>query len=304
MTAPHSVSRQPRKLKTRHVRKRSIRDVVAIGVSGLAVASPPVLAQPAAADPPARFWLQAQPVSLQMKSDGRFPGSAAAQLGTPVQLEQQLGLSGRASATAAALTLRIGQRWRFEASYLDLDRSGQAVLGQDVDIGDFRFRGGTLITSAVSLRSLRINGGWSLVQDAQTEAGLMMGGRFVVVDSSFSGTGIGLGGFPAPAQGSTTPDRKGTFDFDTLPLLGGYLRHAIAPRWLVEGRLDTTLGSDRFTEGEFNGYWLPQRWLRLGLGYRYLGMRLNSAEVLTGSITRIVQNTQAHGPQLTLEARF
>ena len=91
------------------------------------------------------------------RTHARFPGFEEALRGTPVQLETDLGLPSRAGTTPGSLTLRIGQRWRVEGWYLELGRSGSAVLSHDVDVGDFRFTAGTVLNLSVSLRTLRVN---------------------------------------------------------------------------------------------------------------------------------------------------
>lgn len=271
------------------------------GVLGLSLvlASSGAAAQGLRANSTARVWMQVQPLSLQIRSDARFPGFEEAQLGTPVQLESELGLPGRTGTTAGSLTLRIGQRWRVEASYLELGRSGRAVLNRDVDIGDFRFTAGTALNSSVSLRTLRVNAGWSLLQAPQTEAGVMLGGRAVFFSSSFSGTGRSLVNTPDPAASGS-----GTFDVAPVPVFGGYVSHAFNAAWQVDGRLDSGLSGNNITEWQADACWRPQHGLRLGLGYRYLDARLNTRLVLTGSTSRITASLRAHGPQLTLEALY
>ena len=127
------------------------------GIS-LVLACSGTVAQGLRADSTTRVWSQVQPLSLQIRSDARFPGFEEAQLDTLVQLESARGRPGRTGTTADSLALRKGQRWRVEATCLERGRSARAVSNRDLDSGDYRFTAGTALNSSVSLGRRRPSG--------------------------------------------------------------------------------------------------------------------------------------------------
>lgn len=202
------------------------------------------------------------------------------------------------STVGFSLGFRIGQRWRVESSSLPVDCRGTTTLTRDVDVGDFRFTGGTVLRSDVSFRTVRVNAGWILLNLPQTEAGLVVGGRGVDLASNFRGTGQHLIDPSLPFQGT------GTVDVGLLAVAGGFVSHALSPAWQVDGRFDVSLGGGALTDVEASVSWLPVRSVRLGLAYRYLDARLRTRLGLLSEVSRVLANHRVQGPQLTVEAAF
>ncbi len=247
-----------------------------------------------------RTWFQLSETfaswKMQTRSDvSIFPAPAA----SPVQVEDTLGASRRSAITGLQFGRLIGERWRVEVEHTRSRRDGQATLGADLDMGGTTYLRGTVLKSDVSLTTLGVNGGVTLLQQESNELGLLFGGfwlRSNIRSNGFVGTGVvgSTTSFPSQSEGGGTT---------ALPVLGGYGAWALGPTWRIQTRAEFGVGGDRHARVGANLRWQPQRNLALDLGYRFIKTRVDVSYSFIGT-THLQINYQAHGPALTAVLAF
>lgn len=214
------------------------------------------------------------------------PGGA----GTTVSFEDELGLADRKTMAAILGRVRLGERWRIEAEYFSLDRSGTRAVSRTINWGGNVYTAGTVVTSEFNSDIYRLSGGYSFVKDARRELGVALGLHVTDFTTSLAAAGVGTRSGDALAP---------------LPTIGLYGAYAFTPKWLLSGRVDYfSLKYDEYDGSLKNlSAGIDYRFARnfgIGVSYRYVDYQLDATKAsFTGSV-----NYQFSGPQLYAVGSF
>lgn len=232
-----------------------------------------------------RTWLEVQAFAPRVRTDLRIDddlfGSSA---GSPVQAEDDLNLPRHGTAAGLVFGRRIGERWRFEADYLTLQRDGDAVLSRSLQFGGLTYAAGSTLHTRLRLQFARFNAGVSLLQNEHAEFGLAFGGA--------------VSRFRLDVDDGTAGEITWTSG-DVMPLVGIYASAALAPGWRVSGRVDAAKGSDsETTRVSLDAVWQATPLLALGAGLRWMNGRnvADQQDLLTFDSKRL--EFRLAGPQL------
>jgi outer membrane autotransporter protein len=230
--------------------------VVALAACGLVAAQATWNVHPALQD---RWSIQLGIYAPEAETNA-FLNNAAGGRGTSINFEDDLNLDDRKTMPAFLASVRLGERWRVEAEYFSLHRSGSRAISRTINWGDNTYPIGTVVTSKFDSDIYRLSGGYSFIKSNQAEAGVALGAHVTDFNASLSATGIGT------ATGDTLAP---------LPTIGIYGAYAFTPRWLLSGRLDYfSLNYDKYdgTLVNFN-IGVDYRFTRnfgVGVGYRHV----------------------------------
>lgn len=185
--------------------------------------------------------------------------------GTSISFEDDLGLDDRKINAAFLGKLRLGERWRIEAEYFALNRSGTRAISRTINWGGNTYPIGIVVNSEFDSDIYRFSGGYSFIKDAQGELGVSLG--------------LHVTDFTISLAGANVAQRTGDA-LAPLPTIGLYGAYALTPRWLLSGRVD-------FFSLKYNDYdgsltnlvgAVDYRFTRnfgVGLGYRYVNYDLD-----------------------------
>lgn len=210
--------------------------------------------------------------------------------GTEIDFEQDLDLTDRKALGAFMGSVRLGEKWRIEAEYFALNRSGTRVINRDLSWGNITFPVNTSVSSSFDTDVYRLSGGYSFIKDDKKEFG------------------VALGLFVTDFKASLSTPTLGTSQGDTLaplPTLGVYGAYAFTPKWLLSGRVDYfSLNYDNY-DGSLTNFQVSvdyrfTRTFGVGVGYRYVDYNL---EVSDSSWSGNV-DYKFHGPTLYGVASF
>lgn len=194
--------------------------------------------------------------------------NSALQRGTQVDFEDDLDLADRKALGSILASVRLGERWRIEAEYFALNRSGTRALSRTINWGNNTYTVGTVVSSSFDSDIYRLSGGYSFVKDDKSELGVALGLFATDFKASLS----------APAIGSSASDALAP-----LPTIGAYGAYAFTPRWLMSGRVDYfSLSYDQY-DGSLTNFQiaLDYRFTRhfgVGGGYRYVRYNLETSK--------------------------
>lgn len=196
--------------------------------------------------------------------------------GTTVNFEDDLGLSDSKTVGAIQGRVRLGEKWRIEAEYFSLNRSGSRAISRDINWGDNTYTVGTTVGSEFNSDIFRLSAGYSFIKNTKGELGVAIGAH--VTDFS---TSLGTGG-------------RGTVTGETLaplPTVGLYGAYAFTPRWLLSGRGDVF----SLDYGDYDGTlvnitagvdYRVSRHFGVGVGYRYVDYDVNMTKSkFTGNVS-------------------
>lgn len=210
--------------------------------------------------------------------------------GTEVDFEDSLNLSDREALGHIFGSVRLGEKWRIEAEYFALNRSGTRTINQTISWGNITFPVNAQVSSSFDSDVYRVSGGYSFIKDDKKEFGAALG--LFVTDFKASLATVNLG----VSEGDTLAP---------LPTIGVFGAYAFTPKWLVSGRIDYfTLDWDQY-DGSFTNVQasVDYRFTRhfgVGLGYRYVNYNLESSDdSWNGEI-----EYKFSGPQLYLTGSF
>lgn len=180
--------------------------------------------------------------------------------GTTVNFEEDLNLKDRKTSATILGKVRIGDRWRIEAEYFGLDRSGSRSINRTITWGDDVYPIGITVSSTFDTDIFRLSGGYSFVKNDTAEVGIALGLHATDFRLSLGATGVGSQQADALAP---------------LPTVGLYASYALSPRWLISGRVDYfSLDYDEYDGSLVAAQGgIDYRFTRnfgIGLGYRYI----------------------------------
>jgi hypothetical protein len=235
-----------------------------------------------------RWSLEIGAYAPKVKTTANLHGPLGA--GTTVNFEDELGLTDRKTMGAILARVRLGERWRIEAEYFSLDRSGTRPVNRTINWGGNVYPIGTVVTSEFNSDIYRLSGGYSFIKDAQREFGVAFGLHITDFTTSLAAPGVG-----ARAGDALAP----------LPTLGLYGAYAFTPKWLLSGRVDYfSLKYDEYDGSLANfSVGVDYRFTRhfgVGVGYRYVDYQLDATKSsYTGSV-----NYKFSGPTLYATGSF
>jgi len=211
-------------------------------------------------------------------------------VGGLIDFENALGIRTQKIVPDVAFRWRFSDRWRFEADYFQLNRSGNKVISQQIEWNGQTFPIGTEIQSRFNFSDIRTSVGYSFFKRKDKELGVSFGFHVASYDVGLQAAGSG-----DEAKRVTAP----------LPVLSAYGQFALTDEWSVGGRLDRfTMTYDRYngniTSIGLDVNYQPFRHIGFGVAYRSLFIDLK----VTGPEFAAEFNQSFQGPLLYMNASF
>ena len=182
-----------------------------------------------------------------------------------------IGLDESSSAPMAYALLRLGNRWRIELDYTDIENGGTGQLDA-IDLGGITFPVNVQAESNVKTRFISTRLGFSLVRNEAAELGLSLGVSAASIDISLSGSAEGIGS----AEGQLTADVP-------LPSVGIFGTIALTRNLSLGGRaglFSITYGDDK---GDLQDLFASLDYFfgknfGVGIGYKYINIDVKLKE--------------------------
>jgi outer membrane autotransporter protein len=149
--------------------------------------------------------------------------NSAGTRGTTVNFEDDLNLTDRKTMPSFLASVRLGERWKIEAEFYSLHRTGDRAINRTINWGDNVYTIGTNVHSQFDSDIYRLSGGYSFLKDNKSELGATLGLHVTQFKTALSATGVG-----ANSNDTLAP----------LPTVGLYGAYAFTPQWLLSGRVD------------------------------------------------------------------
>jgi hypothetical protein len=217
--------------------------------------------------------------------------------GTVIRLEDELGLADRKGTPYVLLGSRLGERWRVEFEYYELNRSATRSIDRDIQWGDATFPASGQVNSTFDTSIYRLVFGYAFYRTPQAEAGGALGLHSTDFKMSLSGQGNGPAGLGFQSEGRN--------QLVPLPTLGLYGTYMMSDQWMLRGRVDyLSLNYEQYNGSLVNvmaavDWRFAQHW-GAGLGYRYVDYKLESSkERFHGEV-----DYKFKGPTLYVEVAF
>jgi hypothetical protein len=219
--------------------------------------------------------------------------SDAGVLGTLIDGEQVLGFPRRVQQPGLDLTFRMGKRHRIHADFLQLKRSGDAVVGPtEIRFGEATFLPGERVLSRMDLRKVGINWSWSALRKERVELGVGLGLNLMQLQGELNGS--------APRFERERLDAAGpvpTLTVDATWRITRRFALNLAGNYLG-GNIDGVDGKYQSLHGDVQFRLRPN--FALGLGYSQTQIRVDSATTdFSGYF-----NMKYKGPEAFLRASF
>ena len=196
--------------------------------------------------------------------------------GEEIDMEDVLGAAEQSDVWQLDAIVRIGNYHRIEFGHFELQRESQALLLQDITIGDVTFPTGSEVRVLADASVSRVAYAFSLMNDAQKELGVMAGVHVTRYETDVISTLTGQ----SVNSTLSTP----------LPVIGVHGRVSLGARTDLGARVHVFRMEFDHYEGSLNYIYLglqhyfTQR-VGAGIGYNYYAMNLDSAdESLRGSL--------------------
>ncbi len=211
-------------------------------------------------------------------------------VGANVDFENALGMATDKSVPMASARWRLGERWRIEAEYFQLNRSASKVIDRDIQWGDTVYPVNANVSSKFDFSDLRLSAGYAFFRRPDKELGAGLGLHVAQYNVSLS------------ANGSAT---ESTAITAPLPVLSLYSQFALTERWALAARMDRFVLKYGTFAGSITGLALdimyqPFRHVGFGLGTRSLYI---NASAETDSRKAIFRQT-FQGPLLFMNVSF
>ena len=210
--------------------------------------------------------------------------------GANVDFENALGMANTKSVPVAMARWRLGERWRVEAEYFQLNRSGTKQIDRQIEWGDTVYPVNAVVNSSFDFSDLRISAGYSFFRRPDKEVGVGFGLHVAQYDVSLS------------ANGSATETSAVTAP---LPVISVYSQFALTERWAIAARMDRFLLRYEKFDGSVTALALdlmyqPFRHVGFGLGTRALALDVAATD--NGRTAKFRQTFQ--GPLLFMNVSF
>lgn len=193
----------------------------------------------------------------KMVTEARLTSSTLG-AGAIINFEDSLGVGDDKEVPGFMARWRIGERWRIEAEYFELNRSATRTIDRDIQWGDVLFPVNAQVSTKFDFSDLRVSVGYSFFRTKDKELGAGLGFHVASYDASLSS-----GTFGSESEDVTAP----------LPVFTIYGQFALTDRWAVSARLDRlSLNYDKY-EGSIGSLgvdlmYQPFRHFGFGIGFR------------------------------------
>ena len=121
-----------------------------------------------------RFAIRALYIGSDINTVVRYDSAVNVQ-GTLVDAETDIGFPSHTNQPGLDLSFRMGERNRIHADFYKMRRSGDLVLGQQIDFGQAVYLAGDRLLSNTDLRMLGFSWTWSALKFEKFELGLGLG---------------------------------------------------------------------------------------------------------------------------------
>ena len=208
-----------------------------------------------------------------------------------VDVEDVLGVNQRKSIAHFEGVFRFAHFHRIEIGHFELGRESATTLLTDVRLGDEIFPAGTAIEVAADLRVTRVAYGFSLMNDAQKELGVL--------------AGVHITNYRATVNAPESGQRAETSINTPLPVIGAYGSVALGANTDLHAGLQLFRMEFDHYSGSLNNLYLGVThylgdFIGAGIGYNIYLMNLDSPdEDLRGSL-----KLRHHGPIVFASFRF
>jgi len=211
-------------------------------------------------------------------------------VGANVTFESTLGMDSRQAVPSAIGRMRLGEHWRIEAEWFQLNRDGVRTIERQIQWGDTVFPVNTQLSSTFDFYDLRLSAGYSFFKRADKEIGVGLGLHVASYNVSLSGSAVG-----SEHNDVLAP----------LPVISFYGQFALTERWAVGGRLDRFSLSYSKYDGSLSSLGLdvtyqPFRHVGFGLAYRTLFINMQA----TDASKTLKFNQSFEGPLVFMNASF
>jgi outer membrane protein len=200
-----------------------------------------------------------------------------------IDVEDVLGVNRRKSIIHMEGIYRFAHFHRLEIGYFNLGRDSDNTLLTDVRLGDELFPAGTRIDVDAELRVTKLAYGFSLMNDAQKELGIL--------------AGVHITNYEAVVVAPDSGQRSETSINTPLPVIGAFGSVALGPRTDLSANLQLFRMEFDHYSGSLNTFYLGLAHyftdsIGAGIGYNLYLMNLDSADDdLRGSL-----KIRHHGP--------
>ncbi len=216
--------------------------------------------------------------------------TSSAGVGTAIDFEDTFGMQSSKEVPVGLARWRLGERWRIEAEFFQLNRTGEQTINRDIQWGDNFYPVNSTVHSKFDFSDLRLSVGYSFFKRADKEIGVGLGLHVAAYDVALSSNAIG-----DEQEDVTAP----------LPVLSFYGQFALTNRWAVGARLDIfALSYDNFdgrlTSMGIDVMYQPFRHVGFGVGFRSLAVNLE----IEDDDRHLKAKQTFHGPIVFMNVSF
>ena len=211
-------------------------------------------------------------------------------IGVSIDFEETLGMQTAKTVPVAFARWRLGERWRVEAEYFQLNRSGEKTIDRNIQWGENVYPVNASVQSKFDFSDLRVSVGYSFFKTRDKEIGVGLGLHVAAYDVGLTSNSVG-----SEQQDVTAP----------LPVLSVYGQFALTDHWAVSARLDRLSLSYQNYDGSLTAMGIdlmyqPFRHVGFGIAYRDLFIDLQAEA--DGRTAKFKQSFQ--GPMLFMNVSF
>jgi hypothetical protein len=225
---------------------------------------------------------------LRISSTGSDPDIPDGDL---VSFEDDYGLDDVLDQGRIEFDIRMGERNHLRVDYFKVNRFGETVAQNAINVGDFDVQVGDTIRSKFDWRVLSLTYTYSLLKGERFEAGVGIGAHIVETKYEISEPG--------------TTGRENLSEANPFATIAVNAAYRISKRWAVTGRAQTyTLDKDGY-EATMSDYHadIQYRWRKnfaVGLGYT----NLIAEFIMDDDIQPFEFRMDTSGPELFFRASF
>jgi len=182
-----------------------------------------------------------------------------------------LGIDESKATPMAYALLRLGNRWRIELDYANIEQDGSGFVGS-VDVGGISVPVGATVNSKLDTRFISTRVGFSVVRNETLELGISAGVSAASIEAGVSGSIGGVGS----ASGNVSADVP-------LPSFGVYGTLALTNKLSIGGRagiFSIEVGDDSGDLQDFFAsidYFFTKN-VGIGLAYKYINIDVKIKE--------------------------
>lgn len=220
----------------------------------------------------------------------------AEDLNSPLKAEinfDDLGLDESVAAPMAYALLRLGNRWRIELDYTNIEQDGSGFV-ESLDVGGITIPVGTTVKSKLNTRFISTRLGFSVVRNETLELGISAGVSAASIEAGVAGSLDGVGS----ASGDVSADVP-------LPSFGIYGTLALTKKLSIGGRaglFSIEVGDDSGNLQDFFAsidYFFTKN-IGVGFAYKYINIDVKIKE----DTYRQLYNIRQSGPVAYLSIGF